>query len=152
MSSALLRTTLKETSPIDFRHIMSMTKFAGMKEYEVNMTLLQRMEKGADKGANKGGSRKKPTRRAGYSDFRHHEIELGYLKSRIQTELFAKLDPSFSNNPPRDARTHIEALFNEIVDAIPAEENVALSDLEKTQLFEAIALNILGFGPLAALM
>src|SRR5689334_14628044 len=112
------------------------------------MTLIQRIKKGGEQGG--GGNQ--PPRRSGESDVKSRHWELAALKSRIQTELFAKLDLSFSENPPPDARTKIEALFNAIVDAIPAEENVVLSSLEKDQLLEAIAPVIVGFGPLAALM
>ena len=66
------------------------------------------------------------------------------LKSRVQGKLLAELDPSMDVTKTDEVRGAIEDLF----DSVLAEENIILSRVEKTRLFEAIVAEILGFGPL----
>ncbi len=62
-------------------------------------------------------------------------------------QVCARLDPAFDSHA-RQARKTVEALFNTILQ----EDNVALSAPEQNALFEAIAAEIIGFGPLEALL
>jgi len=66
------------------------------------------------------------------------------LKTRVQTRLLAELDPSMDVTKTDDVRASIEDLF----DAVLNEENIILSRVERTRLFEAIVAEILGFGPI----
>ena len=66
------------------------------------------------------------------------------LKTRVQTKLLAELDPSMDVTKTDEVRTSIEELF----DSVLAEENIILSRVERTRLFEAIVAEILGFGPI----
>ena len=66
------------------------------------------------------------------------------LKTRVQTKLLAELDPSMDVTKTDEVRTSIEDLF----DAVLSEENIILSRVERTRLFEAIVAEILGFGPI----
>jgi pilus assembly protein CpaF len=69
------------------------------------------------------------------------------LKARVQTKLLSELDPSMDTRSP-EVRSTIEELFSTIL----AEENIVLSRMEKTRLFDQIVAEILGFGPLEALL
>ena len=66
------------------------------------------------------------------------------LKSRVQSKLLAELDPSMDVTKTDEVRTAIEDLF----DSVLADENIILSRVERTRLFEQIVAEILGFGPL----
>jgi pilus assembly protein CpaF len=72
----------------------------------------------------------------------------GDLKIRVQQKLLAELDPSMDISKKDEVREQIQVLFN----AILAEENMLLSKSERERLFDAIVADILGFGPLDALM
>ncbi len=72
----------------------------------------------------------------------------GDLKLRVQQKLLAELDPSMDISKKDEVREQIQVLFN----AILAEENMLLSRSERDRLFDAIVADILGFGPLDALM
>ena len=66
------------------------------------------------------------------------------LKTLVQTKLLAELDPSMDVTKTDEVRVSIEGLF----DSVLAEENIILSRVERTRLFEAIVAEILGFGPI----
>lgn len=70
------------------------------------------------------------------------------LKSRVQNRLLAELDPNVDINKVENVRNTIQDLFDQIL----AEENIVLSRPERVRLFEQIAAEILGFGPLQALL
>jgi pilus assembly protein CpaF len=69
------------------------------------------------------------------------------LKTRVQNRLLAELDPSMDISKS-DVRGTIQELFDQIL----AEENIVLSRPERHRLFEQIAAEILGFGPLQPLL
>src|SRR5512136_2822437 len=108
------------------------------------MSLLKRIEKGAVTPAEAPSklseirARRAPTAvapsRDAYLD----------LKTRIQNKLLAELDPSMDITKTDEVRATIEEMF----DATLAEENIILSRVERQRLFEQIAAEILGFGPL----
>jgi pilus assembly protein CpaF len=70
------------------------------------------------------------------------------LKSRVQNKLISGLDPSTDPSKISEVRKTIQDLFEQIL----TEENIVLSRPEKARLFEQIAAEILGFGPLQLLL
>ena len=70
------------------------------------------------------------------------------LKVRVQNKLFSELDPSMAITRTDDVRRTIQDLFEQIL----AEENIVLSRPERARLFEQIAAEILGLGPLQPLL
>ena len=70
------------------------------------------------------------------------------LRTRVQNKLLAELDPSMDVTRTDDVRQTIQGLFEQIL----TEENIVLSRPERTRLFEQIAAEILGFGPLQPLL
>src|SRR5215216_2342685 len=70
------------------------------------------------------------------------------LKTRIQNKLLSELDPSMDVTRTDEVRRTIQDLFEQIL----AEENIVLSRPERARLFEQIAAEILGFGPLQPLL
>lgn len=119
------------------------------------MSLLKRIEKGqtTSQGAGNGNSgtgqmgklqsRSAPTgfpaaQRDTYSD----------LKSRVQNRLLAELDPTMDVTRVGEVRITIQELFEQVL----AEENIVLTRQERHRLFEQIAAEILGLGPLQPLL
>ncbi|MBI5842317.1 MAG: CpaF family protein [Chloroflexi bacterium] len=70
------------------------------------------------------------------------------LKTRVQNKLLAELDPSMDISKTDEVRRTIQDLFEQIL----TEENIVLSRPERARLFEQIAAEILGFGPLQTLL
>lgn len=70
------------------------------------------------------------------------------LKTRVQNKLLAELDPSMDITKTDEVRRTIQELFEQIL----TEENIVLSRPERARLFEQIAAEILGFGPLQPLL
>ncbi|MDI6695644.1 MAG: ATPase, T2SS/T4P/T4SS family [Anaerolineales bacterium] len=70
------------------------------------------------------------------------------LKTRVQNRLLAELDPSMDISRVNDVRATIQELFEQIL----AEENIVLTRPERHRLYEQIAAEILGFGPLQPLL
>jgi pilus assembly protein CpaF len=70
------------------------------------------------------------------------------LKTRVQNKLLAELDPSTDVTRTEEVRRTIQDLFEQIL----GEENIVLSRPERARLFEQIAAEILGFGPLQPLL
>ncbi len=70
------------------------------------------------------------------------------LKTRVQNKLLAEMDPSMDISRTEDVRRTILELFEQIL----TEENIVLSRPERQKLFEQIAAEILGFGPLQPLL
>jgi pilus assembly protein CpaF len=70
------------------------------------------------------------------------------LKTRVQNKLLSELDPTTDITRTDDVRRTILELFEQIL----AEENIVLSRPERGRLFEAIAAEILGYGPLQPLL
>jgi len=73
---------------------------------------------------------------------------LADLKTRVQNRLFAELDPTLDVSKVNEVRSTILELFEQVL----AEENTVLTRPEKHRLFEQIVAEILGFGPLQALL
>jgi pilus assembly protein CpaF len=70
------------------------------------------------------------------------------LKTRVQNKLLAGLDPSTDVTKVNEVRHTILELFEQIL----GEENIVLSRPERARLFEQIAAEILGFGPIQPLL
>jgi pilus assembly protein CpaF len=70
------------------------------------------------------------------------------LKTRVQNRLLAELDPSMDITKIEEVRRTIQDLFEQIL----SEENIVLSRPERARLFEQIAAEILGLGPLQPLL
>ncbi len=70
------------------------------------------------------------------------------LKSRIQNKLLSELDPSMDISRTAEVRKTIEDLYENIL----AEEGIVLSRAERKRLFDQIVSEILGLGPLEALL
>jgi pilus assembly protein CpaF len=90
---------------------------------------------------------------AGPSDVRspavsREDTALNELKVRVQERLIAELDPKLDLSNAVRVRRQVEEIFNTILDS----ENIVLSRAERTRMFESIAADILGFGPLEALL
>lgn len=70
------------------------------------------------------------------------------LKTRVQNKLLSELDPTMDISRTDEVRRTIQDLFEQIL----AEENIVLSRPERARLFEQIAAEILGLGPLQPLL
>jgi pilus assembly protein CpaF len=70
------------------------------------------------------------------------------IKSRVQNKLLSSLDPTIDISKITDLRRAIQDEFEQIL----TEENIVLSRPERARLFEQIAAEILGFGPIQPLL
>ncbi len=70
------------------------------------------------------------------------------LKTRVQNKLLAEIDPSMDISKSDEVRRTIQNLFEQIL----TDENIVLSRPERARLFEQIAAEILGLGPLQPLL
>lgn len=70
------------------------------------------------------------------------------LKTRVQNKLLSELDPTMDISKTDEVRQNIQELFEQILN----EENIVLSRPERARLFEQIAAEILGLGPLQTLL
>ncbi len=74
--------------------------------------------------------------------------KLSDIKNRVQNRLLAEIDPSMDVSRVSEVRSTIQELFEQVL----SEENIILTRPEKHRLFEQIAADILGFGPLQPLL
>ncbi len=107
------------------------------------MSLLRRLESSSNKRPPSersllSASRESPARKEAYSD----------LMRRIQNRLLNELDPTLDISKADEVRQTIR----ELLDQILQQENIILSRVERQRLFEHIAAEILGFGPLQPLL
>ncbi len=70
------------------------------------------------------------------------------LKNLVQKRLLSELDPSMDITRTDDLRRTIQGLFEQIL----SEVNIVLSRPERARLFEQVAAEILGLGPLQPLL
>jgi len=129
------------------------------------MSLLKRIEQGQAKPTQPGGSGSNEVAGAGAPPTQPKVVNIQArrvappgvnpqrdtymdLKSRVQNRLLAELDPSMDINRVHDVRATIQELFDQVL----AEENIVLTRPERHRLFEQIAAEILGFGPLQPLL
>ncbi len=114
------------------------------------MSLLKRIERS---GEGPSESSKKnlgslQSRRTVPPSVQTDQSTLADLKTRVQQRLLAELDPAMDISQASEVRRTIRNLFEQILQ----EENIVLSRPERHRLFEAIAAEILGFGPLQPLL
>lgn len=124
------------------------------------MSLLKRIEQGQEGGSSPKGE--KPSSGEGdgsrLSSLQSRRVNAPItspqagsyfdLKTRVQNKLLSELDPSMDITRTEEVRRTIQDLFEQIL----AEENIVLSRPERARLFEQIAAEILGFGPLQPLL
>jgi pilus assembly protein CpaF len=70
------------------------------------------------------------------------------IRSRVQNKLIGELDPKLDLSNAAKVRQQVEDIFNTILDS----ENIVLTRTERARMFESIAADILGFGPLEVLL
>ncbi len=70
------------------------------------------------------------------------------LKVRVQNRLLNELDPKLDLSNIAKVRQQVEEIFNSILDS----ESVVLTRTDRARMFEAIAADIIGFGPLEQLL
>ncbi len=119
------------------------------------MSLLKRIENGQttssgdgngkDSGSQLGKLQSRSTPSGGVSTQRDTYSD---LKSRVQNRLLAELDPTMDVTRVGEVRNTIQELFEQVL----AEENIVLTRQERHRLFEQIAAEILGLGPLQPLL
>ena len=120
------------------------------------MSLLRRIEESQGKSPNQGNEIGDGTTRSlniqarrvappGVQSQRDTYLD---LKIRVQNRLLAELDPSMDISRVGDVRNTIQSLFDQVL----TEESIVLSRPERHRLFEQIAAEILGFGPLQPLL
>jgi pilus assembly protein CpaF len=70
------------------------------------------------------------------------------LRSRVQDRLINELNPQIDLSNPAKVRKQVEEIFNAILDS----ESIVLSRSERQRLFESIAADIIGLGPIEPLL
>jgi len=70
------------------------------------------------------------------------------IRSRVQNKLIGELDPKLDLANAAKVRQQVEDIFNSLLDS----ENIVLTRTERARMFESIAADILGFGPLEILL
>jgi len=70
------------------------------------------------------------------------------MKARIQNRLVAELDPRMDLSNPDEVRRTVEETYSTVLEA----EGIVLTRVERLRMFEAIAAEILGFGPIEPLL
>ena len=70
------------------------------------------------------------------------------LKSRVQNRLIAELDPRMDLSNGEEVRRTVEETFAAVLE----QEQITLTRVERLRLFEAIAAEILGYGPIEPLL
>lgn len=131
------------------------------------MSLMQRLERGQsgneeapqekakeekkDVGAAKKGTSRLSSLRAQQRSSATSGSQRGSymeLKTGVQNRLLAELDPGMDIGQTAEVRSTIKDLFEQIL----TEENIVLTRPERNRLFNQIADEILGFGPLQPLL
>jgi len=125
------------------------------------MSLLKRIEQGGGQTPS-GGSSQQGSLPEGEAKSRLSELQtrrvpvpgtakvnpLADLKTRVQNRLMSELDPTMDITKTNEVRNMILELFEQVL----VEENIIISRGEKHRLFEQIAAEILGLGPLQPLL
>ncbi len=110
------------------------------------MSLLKRIEKSHSAGNEPSRLEELRIKKAPATPRKQNAI--ANIKERIQDKLLAELDPQIDITQTDEIRRTMEDLFNHIL----SEEAIILSRTERQHLFEQIAAEILGFGPLEPLL
>ncbi len=70
------------------------------------------------------------------------------VKERVKRRLIAELDPSLDTAMVDEVRHRLKSLFDQIIES----ENLVLTRSEKERLFEELAADVVGFGPIEPLL
>ena len=122
------------------------------------MSILKRIQGGTPGGSSQspqggggdqhGGSSNLQARRVSAPNIPSAQETYQDLKTRVQNKLIGGLDPSTDPSKVQEVRKTIQELFEQIL----AEENIVLSRPERARMYEQIAAEILGLGPLQILL
>ena len=125
------------------------------------MSLLKRIEQGGGQAPQSGtppqGSAVEGEAKSRLSELQTRRVPvpgttkvnpLADLKTRVQNRLLSELDPTMDITKTNEVRNTILELFEQVL----VEENIIISRGEKHRLFEQIAAEILGLGPLQPLL
>ena len=99
-----------------------------------------------NRNSNRVPSRLKPNRKV--ADHPDGSESYEVVRDRVQRRLLADLSPTLDTNNVEEVRRAVERIF---VDTL-SEENLPLSRTERSDLFEQILADILGFGPIEPLL
>ena len=78
----------------------------------------------------------------------HEDNNFADMRMRVQNRLISELDPKLDLSNATKVRQQVEDIFNSILDS----ENIVLTRTERARMFESIAADIMGFGPLETLL
>src|SRR5262245_33071016 len=78
----------------------------------------------------------------------HDDANFTDIRVRVQNRLISELDPKLDLSNATKVRQQVEDIFNSILDS----ESIVLTRSERARMFESIAADILGFGPLETLL
>jgi pilus assembly protein CpaF len=116
------------------------------------MSILRRLQGGEGNGQGNndanGAGAAQPVRRQAAPVSSQQQDTFQDLKVRVQNKLLSGLDSTMDITKTSEVRKTIQELFEQIL----SEENIVLSRPERARLFEQIAAEILGFGPLQPLL
>jgi len=123
------------------------------------MSLLKRLEHGGaapsapvapapnDDGHSSPHPQPEPTFRPSMAQSQASEAQRS-LKDRVKRKLISELDPSLDTAMVDEVRLRLKNLFDQIIEA----ENLVLTRAEKERLFEELAADVIGFGPIEPLL
>jgi pilus assembly protein CpaF len=98
--------------------------------------------------AARGGPARPEMGKLGGSTREQDDNNFADMRSRVQNRLISELDPKLDLSNATKVRQQVEDIFNSILDS----ENIVLTRSERARMFESIAADILGFGPLEVLL
>jgi pilus assembly protein CpaF len=123
------------------------------------MSLLKRLEHGGapssapvapppnDAGHSSPPAQSEPTFRPSAAQSQVSDAQRS-LKDRVKRKLISELDPSLDTAQVDEVRLRLKNLFDQIIEA----ENLVLTRAEKERLFEELAADVIGFGPIEPLL
>lgn len=112
------------------------------------MSLLKRIERSQQPTGDSGSGSKMRELRVRRQAVAPSRDAYADVKTRVQNQLIAEIDPKMDMSQTDEVRGTIEEMFDQIL----AEENIVLSRAERQRLFESIVAEILGYGPLEPLL
>jgi pilus assembly protein CpaF len=89
-----------------------------------------------------------PQQRPGTAPSSSNKGQYAAVRERVQHRLLSELSPTVTADNPAEVRRVLERIFNETL----AEEGLPLSRTERSDLFERIVADILGYGPIEPLL
>jgi pilus assembly protein CpaF len=111
------------------------------------MSLLKRLEHGATPSGDAPPPAASPPSKPVPAPIEADSAQRG-LKERVKRKLISELDPSIDTNQIDEVRQRLKSLFDQIIEA----ENLVLTRAEKERLFEELAADVIGFGPIEPLL